>query len=274
MRPQEPSETVEQECIEIVGFDGSAEKWECEFDSSRDLILEQARSFDMLANAISELAVTIGNQPWRALALGAGRLHDGDALGQRDVLLVGQHLVDVGEYFVLDAADGLLLQAVGVYARHQVVLTPAGLVAGRQRQGRGQRRRHPQQRREMFGHGFAAVHASRVENKAVNILEPRASQCGIGFPRTPPCPRRAGAFERGQARQDVPMLPRVLHLKEVALLLYREVIARGESSWVRRPPGVRIRVIRSLVSLLSLFRSHHPPHPRPFLSLVRSSLSG
>lgn len=57
---------------------------------------------------------------------------------------------------------------------------------------------------------------------------------------------------------------RVLHLKEVALLLYRS-IARGESSWVRRPSGVRVR---SLVSLLSLLLSHHPP-PLP-LSLSYS----
>lgn len=54
---------------------------------------------------------------------------------------------------------------------------------------------------------------------------------------------------------------RVLHLKEVALLLYRS-IARGESSWVRRPSGVRIRRALSLVSLLSLLLSRYlPPLP-------------
>lgn len=84
------------------------------------------------------------NQPGRTLALGAGRLNDGDALGQRDILLVGQHLVDEGKYFVLDTVDGLLFQAVGIYARHQIVLTSADLLASRQRQGRGQYRRHPQ----------------------------------------------------------------------------------------------------------------------------------
>lgn len=79
----------------------------------------------------------------------------------------------------------------------------------------------------------------------------------------------AAAFVRSQARQDAPMLPRVLHLKEVALLLYQS-IARGEPSWVRRPSGVRIRIVRSLVSLLSLLLSRHP---HPFLSLALSSVS-
>lgn len=73
-----------------------------------------------------------------------------------------------------------------------------------------------------------------------------------------------------QARQDAPMLPRVLHLKEVALLLYRSIV-RGDPSWVRRPSGVRVRVVRSLVSLLSLLLSRHP---HPFLSLAPSSVSG
>lgn len=70
------------------------------------------------------------NQPWCTL-LGIGRLHHGDTLGQRDVLLVGQHLVDEREYFVLDATHGLLLQTVGVYVRHQIVFTSGDLVAGR-----------------------------------------------------------------------------------------------------------------------------------------------
>jgi len=79
--------------------------------------------------------------------------------------------------------------------------------------------------------------------------------------------QRAVAFVR-KARQDAPMLPRVLHLKEVALLLYQRM-ARGEPSWVREPSGVRI--VRSLVSLLLLLLSRHPPCS--FLSLALSSVS-
>ena len=93
---------------------------------------------------------------------------------------------------------------------------------------------------------FTALYASssRVCHRAVRFS-------------TPPCPTCA-LFD--QARQDAPMLPRVLHLKEVALLLYRS-IARGEPSWIRRPPEVRIRDTRSLASLLSPCSSLVIPPP-------------
>lgn len=113
----------------------------------------------------------------------------------------------------------------------------------------------------MLGHGHRmrlhCVLRVSCEQEAEGILQSRVSRA-VTFLGSFVPQQRAAAFVRSQARQDAPMLPRVLHLKEVALLLYQS-IARGEPSWVRGPSGVRIRIVLSLVSLLSLLLSRHPP---------------
>lgn len=84
-----------------------------------------------------------------------------------------------------------------------------------------------------------------------------------------PQQRRRTFDERDQARRDATMLPRVLHLKEVALLLYRS-IARGEPSWARGPRGGPRRTLSRLPPFAAPL-SRHPPHP--FLSLALSCVS-
>lgn len=70
----------------------------------------------------SELTKLFSNSPRRAL-LNVGRcLDNGDTLAEAYVLLVGEHLVDEREDLVFDAADGFLLETVGVDRRHEVVL--------------------------------------------------------------------------------------------------------------------------------------------------------
>lgn len=117
----------------------------------------------------------------------------------------------------------------------------------------------------MLGHGHRVqlhrvfLRVSCERSRGYSIVS-RASRA-VRFLRSfVPQQQRAAAFVRSQARQDAPMLPRVLHLKEVALLLYRS-IARGEPSWVRGPSGVRIRIVRSLTSLLSVCSSLITPTP-------------
>ena len=60
--------------------------------------------------------------PGRALGFVVIRLHNLDAVGDRDRVLVPQHLVDEGKQLVLDARHGVLAQAVRVDAVQQVVL--------------------------------------------------------------------------------------------------------------------------------------------------------